>query len=279
MKKKRCTLEDKLLKEGWFEKADEIPSWILARQILVNNQVATSAKQMVKEDDVIRIKEYYKRKYVNKGGLKLEKAIEEFKINVCGKVALDCGASTGGFTDCLISYGAEKVYAVDVGFGQLAGKLAINPKVINMEKTNLSDSILTELPEKPEIISLDLSYLSLKKAVPICERILNNGKGIIICLVKPIYEVDSSEVRRNGKINSENFFKEILWDLYFYFRTQSYCVRGITNSPVTGNKGTIEFFICLEIGTPCENSDEKEMTNQIMAAIRNGLELQKFKKE
>ncbi len=279
MKKKRCTLEDKLLKERWFEEVDEIPSWILARQILVNNQVATSAKQMIKEDDVIRIKEYYKRKYVNKGGLKLEKAIEEFKINVCGKVALDCGASTGGFTDCLISYGAEKVYAVDVGFGQLAGKLAINPKVINMEKTNLSDSILTELPEKPEIISLDLSYLSLKKAVPICERILNNGKGIIICLVKPIYEVDSSEVRRNGKINSEIFFKEILWDLYFYFRTQSYYVRGITNSPVTGNKGTIEFFICLEIGTPCENSDEKEMTNQIMAAIRSGLELQKFKKE
>lgn len=141
--------------------------------------------------DEVTIKGYYKRQYVNKGCFKLVAAIEQFHIDCTDKVALDCGASTGGFTDCWVQKGAKLVYAVDVGFGQLAGKLANDPHVVNMEKTNLSDEKLTVLDPKPEMISLDLSYLSLKKALPICREI-QKDKGLMICLIKPIYEVESS---------------------------------------------------------------------------------------
>ena len=166
--KKKLTLFEKLIQDEWFQNEKEIEPWLMSRRILVNNEVVTSGKLKIPIEADIRIKEYYKKKYVNKGGLKLEKALHDFNINVTGKVTLDCGASTGGFTDCLLQHGAQKVYAVDVGYGQLAGKLLQDPRVINMEKTNLSDDILLMLDEKPDIISLDLSYLSLKKAIPIC---------------------------------------------------------------------------------------------------------------
>ncbi len=278
-KKKKILLEEKLLRDGLFEDTKEIARWVMAGQILVDEQTVMSAKIMVKEDAQIRVKEYYKRKYVNKGGLKLERAIEEFRIDVKGRVALDCGASTGGFTDCLITCGARKVYAVDVGYGQLAGKLAADKRVVNMEKTNLSDEKLHLLDEKPEIITLDLSYLSLKKAVPICEEILGMEGGIVICLVKPLFEVESSEIRRTGEISSEEDFAVILNGLVEYFCARGYEVFGVTNSPVTGNGGTIEFFMGLKIGgTVKKDKNKVELGGQIKMAIKNGLELKKFKK-
>lgn len=132
MKTLKCTLEEKLLNDGWFSDTTEMEPWVMAHRVLVNNQVVTSRKEKIPVDAEIRIKEYYKRKYVNKGGLKLEGALKDFEINVEGKVALDCGASTGGFTDCLLASQAAMVYAVDIGFDQLSGKLLGDSRVINM---------------------------------------------------------------------------------------------------------------------------------------------------
>ena len=203
--------------------------------------------------------------------------MKNFAINIEGKIALDCGASTGGFTDCLLTNGVKKVYAVDVGYGQLAGKLAINPKVVNLEKTNLSNPILCTLDTTPEVITLDLSYLSLTDALLICKDIFKGKPGIVICLVKPIYEVRSSEIRRNGKINDRDVLREVLIQLCDNFIENNIHICGITNSPITGNSGTLEYFIEVELNgnsLPIIGEIDKSIDD----AIERSFELEKFKK-
>jgi 23S rRNA (cytidine1920-2'-O)/16S rRNA (cytidine1409-2'-O)-methyltransferase len=276
-KEKKVTILDKLLSECIFKDKKEALSWIMMRKVYVNGELVLTGGQKVYRNDSIKIKGY-NQKYVNKGGLKLEGALKDFSIDVSNKVAIDIGASTGGFTDCLIQFGARKVYAVDVGFGQLSGKLLQNPNVVNMEKTNISDARLLELSEKPEIATLDLSYLSLRKAIPICADIMNK-KGIIIGLVKPIYEVESSEIRRNGEINDKQVFYDILTKLVDYINlTLGYNVFGITYSPVRGNKGTIEFFIGVSLDDSRPRKTTEEIKSEITYSIDKGWMLDEFDK-
>ena len=277
-KRKKCTLEQKLVQDNWFTDRNEILPWLMSRAVLADNQVMTSVSEKIYEDSVIRVKEYYKRRYVNKGGLKLEKALQDFDLDVGNQTALDCGASTGGFTDCLLFHGAKRVYAVDAGHGQLAAKLAQDPRVINLEKTNLGDPLLTKLEEPPSIITLDLSYLSLKKALPVCETIFQNKPGTVICLVKPLFEVESAQIRRSGQLEDELLFTEILQDLYAYFTQKGYITKGVTYSPVTGNKGTIEFFMHLALFSADPLPCDEFIHTQIKDAVQNGLHLNKFKK-
>lgn len=276
-KKTKCFVIDRLLSEGWFKSEKEALPWVMSRKILVNNQPISSLKEKINIDTEIRIKEYYKTKYVNKGGLKLEKPLNTFQIDVVDKIALDCGASTGGFTDCLIQKGAKLVYAVDVGFGQLSSKLLLDEKVINMERTNLSDVPLKKLNPTPEIISLDLSYLSLKKAIPICLDIMPE-KGIVICLVKPLFEIDESEARRSGQINNPLYFKSILKELCDYFRNLKLNILGITASPITGNNGTIEYFIGLHWGNDKLSNINSNYQYYIDAAVEESSKLDSFDK-
>jgi len=243
-KAKKCTILERLLEEGYFADEKEAGSWVMMKKVLVNDQPVWSLHEKVPADGVIRIKEFYKKQYVNKGGFKLEAAISKFHIHAEDRVVLDCGASTGGFTDCWLQHGAKLVYAVDAGFGQLAGKLAADSRVVNMEKTNLSDEKLVTLEPRPEMISLDLSYLSLKKALPVCRAILGD-KGLMICLIKPIYEVESSEIRRNGDINQRPILTQILTDLCRFYLESGLEILGITNSPVRGNSGTLEYLIAV----------------------------------
>ena len=247
MKKEKCLLIDRLINDAWFESSQEALPWIMSRKILVNDAPATSLKEKIGIGDVIRIREYYKKRYVNKGGLKLEGALRDFQIQVEGRTALDCGASTGGFTDCLVSFGAKRVYAVDVGHGQLAGKLQINPRVVNMEKTNLGDPALHNLDPMPDLITLDLSYLSLIKAVPICRDFLGGKRAQLICLVKPIFEIESPEIRRSGDVNQLPLLRDMLHTLCGKLVDEDVSVFGITHSPVTGNNGAIEFFFGIEV--------------------------------
>lgn len=278
-KQKKCLLIDKLIQDGWFEDEHEAMPWVMAKQVLVNDQPATSCKEKIAIDSCIRVRKYYKKMYVNKGGFKLDGAIKDFGIDVKDKVALDCGASTGGFTDCLICNGAAKVYAVDVGYGQLAGKLAINPKIVNLEKTNLSDPLLCMLDPIPEIITLDLSYLSLVKALPICKNIFRGRPGIVICLVKPIYEVESSMIRRNGKINDKDVLYEVLKSLCNNFTEQNLSILGVTNSPITGNSGTLEYFIEVQLNGEGSPTIIDNIDKCIENAIDRSFKISKFKKD
>jgi len=270
-KKKKITLKERLLNEDWFATEKEALTWVMMKRVLVNDQPVVSINERISEDATIRVKEYYRKKYVNKGGLKIEKAIEEFSVEVKDKVALDCGASMGGFTDCLLQHGAKCVYAVDVGHGQLAGKLLIDERVINMERTNISDEKLLNLTPPPQLITLDLSYLSLKKAAPIALEIMKND-GILLCLIKPTYEIYNSEIRKNGNINDPDIHEEILTDLIAFFKEINLQVIGLTNSAVRGNNGTIEYVIGLST-----DLNEKERFD-IKKTIDEAFKLEKFNK-
>lgn len=276
-KRKRCTVLEKLLEGGYFKDAKEAETWVMMKQVLINNQPVWSLHEKVTVDSEVCIKGYYKRQYVNKGGFKLEAALEQFDIDCRDKVVLDCGASTGGFTDCWVQKGAKLVYAVDVGYGQLAGKLVNDEHVINMEKTNLSDQSLTVLDPKPEMISLDLSYLSLKKALPICKEILKE-KGLMICLIKPLFEVESSEIRRSGNINQKEVLREILQDVCRFYLENGVDIIGLTHSPVTGNSGTLEYLIGIRWGYMDGENMNACYEQQINHAIEESFQLHKFKK-
>lgn len=274
MKQKKILLSERLISEGWFNSNDEAKTWIMLRRVLVDNLPAVSLTQKVLPFSEIRVKEYYKKRYVNKGGLKLEGALCYFGVDASGKTALDCGASAGGFTDCLLQHGAYCVYAVDAGHGQLAGKLTLDARVVNMEKTNISDSVLLTLNPMPGLITLDLSYLSLRVAVPVCRDILH-GQGTIVCLVKPVFEVEDSEARREGNITDRETLCGILTSLAAFFTAQGFVVTGVTNSPVTGNGGALEYFACLALG---EGHTAANLPFEIEQAVDRSFALEKFKK-
>lgn len=273
---KKITLLEKLLSEGWFANENEARIWAMERKILVNDEPVISVSTKIFPDSAIRVKEYYKKKYVSKGGLKLEGALKDFDIDVSDMVVLDCGASTGGFTDCLIVHGAKKVYAVDVGFGQIAGKLLNCPKVENMERTNLSDPKLLLLSPKPELITLDLSYLSLKKAIPLCQNILGT-RGIIIALIKPLFEVESSEIRRSGVLTDADTIQAVIVELLLFFNDLGIDVLKLTYSPIRGNTNTVEYFVELSLHQDgvATNYVSQEHINDV---VNESLKLEKFKK-
>jgi len=276
-KQKMCTVQEKLLNEGFFANEKEANTWIMMKKVLIDDQVVWSLHEKIPVSGKVRIKEYYKKQYVNKGGFKLEAAISKFAIDVENKIVLDSGASTGGFTDCWLQHGAKLVYAVDVGYGQLAGKLAIDPRVVNMEKTNISSPKLVCLEPKPDIISLDLSYLSLKKAVPLCKEILKE-KGLVVCLIKPIYEVESSEIRRNGDINQRDILYDVLINLCEFFINNGLNILGLTNSPIRGNKGTLEYLIAVSWSYENLPNINMDYEKEVEKALNHSFILAEYKK-
>ncbi len=187
-----------LVERGIFESADEASRWVMAGQILVNDQRIDKPGTLVPRDATLRVRG--RHRYASRGGYKLEAALEHFRLNVAGCVALDSGASTGGFTDCLLQHGATLVYAVEVGYGQLVGRLRADPRVRNLERTNLSDLLSSTLDPPPDLITLDLSYLSLTKALPLAAALLA-AQGQVLALLKPLFEVESAEARRSGQVD------------------------------------------------------------------------------
>src|SRR5712691_9338213 len=177
-----------LVERGIFEHEEEARRWIMAGQVLVNEQRIDKPGMPVRADAQIRVRG--RHRYASRGGYKLETALEHFGVSGAGQIALDCGASTGGFTDCLIQHGAALVYAVEVGYGQLVGRLQQHPRVRNIERTNLGDLHPAQLDPRPTLISLDLSYLSLTQALPLAAPLLTPG-GRILALFKPLFEVES----------------------------------------------------------------------------------------
>lgn len=276
MSSHKVLLINKLIEEGWFEDEKQASAWIMDRKVLVDDQLAFSAKQKIKPDSIIRVKEYYKTKYVNKGGYKLEGALKHFGIDVKDRIALDCGASTGGFTDCLLQHGAAKVYAVDVGYGQIAGKLVNDPRVINMERTNINSISLCSLDPQPEIITLDLSYLSLRKAVPICREILH-GCGTVIALIKPLFEVESSEIRRMGKMEDYDSLYQAVSGLCGFLQDEQVKIVDITSSPIRGNGGTIEYFAHLMIQDDAI-FEKRDCESLIQDVVHRSLSIEKYLK-
>jgi 23S rRNA (cytidine1920-2'-O)/16S rRNA (cytidine1409-2'-O)-methyltransferase len=238
--RQKIPLADLLVERGCFVCLDEARRWIMAGKVLVNNHRLDKPGMLVPHDAIIRIRG--RSRYASRAGHKLEAALNHFAVEVVGQVALDCGASTGGFTDCLLQHGAALVYAVDVGHGQLLGRLRIDPRVRNLEQTNLSSLSLTMLTPPPHLIALDLSYLSLTKALPVATALLP-PEGQILALVKPLFEVENSEVKRTGQIDDPMLIVTALQRVIDAGRACGLALQGVAKLALHPRHGVHEFFV------------------------------------
>lgn len=271
MKQKKQKLADRLVEMGACPDAKEAAARIMAGEAYINGQIAKNGAT-VKDGDTVTLKGALP--YASKGGFKLAGALADFGIGVKDRVCVDAGASTGGFTDCLVQQGAALVYAVDVGFGQLMGRLRQDARVVNLEKTNVSDERLLTLSPRPTLGTVDVSYLSLRKAIPYFSAILH-GEGELCCLVKPLFEIDDAEARRTGVIRDEQYaplLRSLIDDVN---AMDGASVRAVTNSAVTGNAGTREFFLHVMLGGDRRPPISEE---EIAAAVRRAGELEKYRK-
>jgi 23S rRNA (cytidine1920-2'-O)/16S rRNA (cytidine1409-2'-O)-methyltransferase len=184
--------------------------------------------------------------YVSRGGLKLEKAIREFNLNLVDKVAMDIGASTGGFTDCMLKSGARKVYAVDVGYNQLDWKIRSDSRVVVMERTNIRNVKREDIDDDLDFISIDVSFISLKLVLPVAKSLLN-GSGEIVALIKPQFEAGREKVGKKGIVRSMDTHLEVIKSIIEFSNSIGLIAKALTFSPVTGATGNIEFLIYLTL--------------------------------
>ena len=252
---RKCQLDALLAERGIFESAEEAWPWIMTGQVLVNEQLIDKPGMLVPRDAVLRVRG--RHRYVSRGGHKLEAAIERFRVNVAGRVALDCGASTGGFTDCLLQHGARLVYAVEVGYGQLVGSLRADARVRNLERTNLSDLVSSDLDPPPSHVTLDLSYLSLTKALPIAAALVE-PEGYVLALLKPLFEVESPEARRSGQIDDPALLVTALRHVLEAGAEAGLVPLGAAKLALKPRHGVTEFFVYSVRSTkhPCWYYDE-----------------------
>lgn len=180
--------------------------------------------------------------YVSRGGLKIEKAIKEFEIDLNGKIVMDVGASTGGFTDCMLINGAQKVYSIDVGYGQLDYKLRTNPRVVVMERTNIRNVTPEDLEDVPEFSTVDVSFISLKTVLPVIKSLLSPNHGIC-ALIKPQFEAGKDQVGKNGVVRDEKIHRQVVEEIVSFVQGIGYGVFGLSYSPIKGPKGNIEYLI------------------------------------
>lgn len=234
-------LDRLLVDRGLAESRERGQAMIIAGLVLVNGQKVEKSGSLVPGDADIRILGD-PMPYVSRGGLKLEKALDEYGIDVKDKTCLDVGASTGGFTDCLLQHGAKKVYAVDVGYGQMAWKVRQDPRVIVIERTNIRDMSPSLIPEKTDIAVIDVSFISLEKVIPSVLGFLNPGAGII-ALIKPQFEVGKGQVGKGGIVRDVVAREAAVEKVRAAFRSAGLEVRGIIASPITGQDGNIEYLI------------------------------------
>ena len=230
-----------LVDRGLAESRERGQAMILAGQVLVNGEKRDKAGSRVPEDADIRILGEQLR-YVSRGGLKLEAALREFTVDVQGRTALDVGASTGGFTDCLLQHGAGKVYAVDVGYGQMAWKLRQDPRVVLIERVNIRHIDPALVPEPVDIAVIDVSFISLENVVPSILQFLKS-RAEIVALIKPQFEVGKGEVGKGGIVRDEGARNAAVERVTDFFRKRGFDVRGVVPSPITGQDGNVEFLI------------------------------------
>jgi 23S rRNA (cytidine1920-2'-O)/16S rRNA (cytidine1409-2'-O)-methyltransferase len=235
-------LDKLLVDKGFAPTRERAQSLVLAAKVLVNGQILTKAGQKVQEDSEIRIIGDA-IPYVSRGGLKLEHAIRTFSIEVSGRTAMDVGASTGGFTDCLLSFGARRVYAVDVGYGQLALKLRNDPRVVVLERKNIRYLPSELVPEPVQIATVDTSFISLKLVIPVVLKFLE-VESVLIALIKPQFEVGRELASKGGGVVRDGrIHEEVCTVLAEFTAGLGFDVLGITPFPILGPKGNREFLL------------------------------------
>ena len=239
---KKLRLDQLLVGKGLFPSREQARRAIMAGEVMVGTRVAAKPSETLEEQTAITMKPT--RKYVGRGALKLEAALDHFNIEVRRKTALDIGASTGGFTDCMLQRGAKKVYAVDVGHGQLDWKLRNDPRVIVREKVNARSSSREHIPEPVDLCVIDVSFISLTLILPNAFDLIG-PTGVILALIKPQFELQRSEVGKGGIVRDPGLHQKAQDKIVTFVTRLGHVVTGIVPSAITGTDGNQEFFVCI----------------------------------
>lgn len=234
-------LDAYLVDEGLVSGRDLAKSLIMEGKVFVNGQKADKAGFQVGEKDAVELRGA-ERKYVSRGGLKLEKALAVFPVTLEGKTAMDIGASTGGFTDCMLQNGAARVFAVDVGYGQLAWKLRGDERVVNMERTNIRGVTPEDVGVLLDFASVDVAFISLELVLPVARRLLKPG-GEIVALIKPQFEAGREKVGKKGVVRDGEVHREVVERVVRFAESAGFEVRGLDFSPIRGPEGNIEYLM------------------------------------
>jgi 23S rRNA (cytidine1920-2'-O)/16S rRNA (cytidine1409-2'-O)-methyltransferase len=239
---KKLRLDQLLVEKGLFASREQAQRAVMAGEIKVGTRIAEKASQFLDSEAAVTVKPT--RKYVGRGALKLESALDHFKIDAHGKVALDIGASTGGFTDCLLQRGAAKVYAVDVGHGQLDWKLRNDPRVVALEKLNARFLSREDIPELVDLCVIDVSFISLTLILPNAFDSIAPS-GVILALIKPQFELQRVEVGKGGIVRDAELQQKAQDKIVAFVTDLNHVVTGIVPSAIKGADGNQEFFACL----------------------------------
>lgn len=230
-----------LTENGLAQSRERAKSLIMEGIVYINNQKAAKPGDQVSDDDSVEVRGNT-LKYVSRGGLKLEKAVTEFSLDLKGKVCMDVGASTGGFTDCMLQNGAKKVYCVDVGYGQLAWKLRSDERVKNMERTNIRYVTAADTDEPLDFASVDVAFISLKLVLPVVYNLLKED-GHVVALIKPQFEAGREKVGKKGVVRDKNVHIEVIENVIEFTRDIGFKIIGLTYSPIKGPEGNIEYLM------------------------------------
>ena len=255
----KTRLDVLLVEQGLQESRQKAQATIMAGIVYVNNQKVDKPGTAVPNDAHIEVRGKTLR-YVSRGGLKLEKAMQTWPIELEGKTCADIGSSTGGFTDCMLQNGAKKVYAVDVGTNQLAWKLRTDPRVVCLEKTNARTLTTQQVPEPLDFASIDVSFISLKLIFPALYPLLREG-GEVACLIKPQFEAGREKVGKKGVVRDSAVHLEVLEHFLEHAKENHFAVLGITYSPIRGPEGNIEYLGYLR------KSDEQDADVDLRAVV------------
>jgi 23S rRNA (cytidine1920-2'-O)/16S rRNA (cytidine1409-2'-O)-methyltransferase len=239
----KTRLDILMVNKGLVQSRQRAKALIMAGKVRVNDLTVDKPGTLISEDKNIIVKTD-DNPYVSRGGLKLEKALQSAAIPVKGLICLDIGASTGGFTDCLLQHGAAKVYAVDVGYGQLDWKLRQDKRVIVIERTNIRYMPFETINEKVDIVVADTSFISLKIVIPASEKFMKENT-LILALIKPQFEAGKQNVGKGGVVRDPKIRKQVIQDIELFFTERGYLVNFVVPSPIAGPKGNVEYMIAL----------------------------------
>lgn len=261
-----------LVKGGFAESREKAKAIIMSGNVFVNNNREDKAGQTFDEKAIIEVRGNT-LKYVSRGGLKLEKAMANFEVSIDGKICMDVGASTGGFTDCMLQNGAVKVYSIDVGHGQLAWKLRQDERVVCMEKTNIRYVTNEDIPDLIDFSSIDVSFISLTKVLgPVRNLLTDNGQ--VVCLIKPQFEAGREKVGKKGVVRDKKVHIEVIEMVVEFAKSIGFNVLNLDFSPIKGPEGNIEYLLHIEKGENADtiNKTDLDLINKIVEKAHDTLD-------
>lgn len=240
----KMRLDVAVFERGFAETREKAKALIMAGSVYLNGQKALKGGATVKETDVIQVRGAV-NPYVSRGGLKLHKAVASFGLDLKGCICMDIGASTGGFTDCMLQNSAAKVYSIDVGYGQLAWKLRCDERVVNLERTNFRYVTREQIPEEIDFASVDVSFISLKLILPVMHTLLKNG-GKSVCLIKPQFEAGKENIGKKGVVRDKSVHADVIAKITEFAAENGFAVLDVDFSPIKGPEGNIEYLMFIE---------------------------------